>query len=60
MSQLEIAKREIVQLSQNDLAQLRLWLNNFELDAWEQQMANDSLTGKLDAFIAQARAENIN
>jgi hypothetical protein len=53
MSQLEIA-----QLSEMNFTQLRSWLNNFEFDAWDIQIASDSHVGKLDALMAQARAED--
>ena len=58
MNQLEIAKKEIAQLSEMDLLQLKSWLNDFEFDAWDAQIALDSHAGKLDALIAQARAED--
>ena len=46
MSQLEIAKKEITRFCEN------------KLNAWVAQIASDIHTGKLDAFIAQARAED--
>ena len=57
MSKLETLEREIKGLSAAELAQVRMWLDELEADAWDAQIEADSLAGKFDQLIADALEE---
>jgi hypothetical protein len=54
MSHLELAKNEIEQLTPSELTQLKEWFTEFANDAWDKQIEQDSLSGKLDGLIQEA------
>lgn len=59
MSVAEIEK-EIVKLSQEELAQIAAWINEYMSDEWDKQMEADAAAGKFDVFekmIDEARAK---
>ena len=57
MSYVEELESKILELPKQDFALLRNWL--FELDdaQWDQQIASDLKTGKLNNLINKAKAE---
>ena len=57
MSKLEVLEREIKGLSASELAQVRMWLDELEANAWDAQIEADSLSGRFDQLIADALEE---
>ena len=57
MSKLEQIEQEIAGLNDNEVLKLADWLADFKQALWDRQIENDAKSGKLDALIANARAE---
>ncbi len=57
MSEVEEIEARIVNLSPENLAQLRDWFHEFENERWDRQIEADFDAGKFDKLIAQARDE---
>mgnify|MGYP001607531723 FL=1 len=57
MSEIEQLERTVSKLSPQDLAQFRAWFLEFDSCVWDQQIEADLKAGKLDALIAEARAD---
>ncbi|NJO55494.1 MAG: hypothetical protein HC834_03100 [Rhodospirillales bacterium] len=57
MGDLTRLKTDIERLAPTEFAELRDWLLAVDHDAWDRQIEADSASGKLDAFIAEARAD---
>ena len=58
MSSVQDIESAIRGLSRDDLADLRVWLAEFDADAWDRQIAEDAQSGKLDAFYQSLQREN--
>ena len=58
MSDLSKLEECIQQLSPADLKRFRAWFAEFEARAWDEQIAADAETGKLDTLISEALAEH--
>ena len=54
MNNVERIEQEIKALSQEELAELRAWLLEFDWAAWEQQLDRDVRQGKLDQLANEA------
>ena len=54
MSRVEILEREISALSPEEFAELRQWLTEFDVQAWDRQFEMDVNSGKLDALAEKA------
>jgi hypothetical protein len=48
MSKLGTLEREIRNRAPQEIAQVRVWLDEPEANAWEEQIEADSLAGKFD------------
>ena len=57
MSEIEQLEHTVSNLSLKDLAQFRVWFLEFDARVWDEQIEADLKAGKLDALIAEARAE---
>lgn len=57
MSDIEQLERTVSNLSPKDLAQFRAWFLEFDAREWDEQIETDLKAGKLNALIAEARAE---
>lgn len=57
MSEIEQLEQTVSQLSPEDLARFRAWFLEFDAHAWDEQIEADLKKGKLDKFVAEARAE---
>ena len=57
MSELEQLEQQVLQLSPEDLAKFRAWFIELDYQLWDKQIETDIAAGKLDRFIAEARAE---
>lgn len=54
MTQVEQIKAEIEALPQQDFKQLRKWFAEKDWQVWDEQIAKDSATGKLDFLRREA------
>jgi hypothetical protein len=57
MSNVEQLEQRVQELSPEELAKFRAWFFEYDADLWDQQIAADLKAGKLDALIAEARAD---
>ena len=57
MTKLEDIEKAIAELSQEEVAKLRAFLDEFEADLWDAQIERDAKAGKLEKLAAQARAD---
>jgi hypothetical protein len=57
MSEVEQLEQRVSNLPPKDLAQFRAWFLEFDARMWDEQIEADLKSGKLDALIAEARAE---
>lgn len=58
MTKMEDIKQAVQKLSQDELKQLRDWLDELQADAWDQQIERDIKAGKLDKLAEEALAEH--
>lgn len=56
MTKLEAIAKAITELSADDLAKLRAYIDDLEDRAFDAKLENDAKAGKLDALVANARA----
>jgi hypothetical protein len=57
MSTIQEIEAAVRQLAPADLARFREWFADFEAEAWDRQIAEDSAAGRLDAFAEEALKE---
>jgi len=57
MSEVEQLEQRVSNLPPKDLAQFRAWFLEFDARLWDEQIETDLKAGKLEALIAEARAE---
>ena len=58
MSTVKDIESAIRALSRADIAELRAWLAEFDADAWDQEIAADAQSGRLDDFYKRLQQEN--
>jgi hypothetical protein len=58
MTELEKLEKHVQKLSPDELKKFRAWFAEFDASVWDAQIVADSQAGKLDAWIAEARAEH--
>jgi hypothetical protein len=58
MSTLEEIESAIAQLPREQLAQFRLWFDQFAADAWDRQIEEDAQAGRLDHLVEKALREH--
>lgn len=51
---LEELEKAVRQLSDEDLAQFRVWFAEFDAQAWDKQFEADVLSGRLDTLAEKA------
>jgi hypothetical protein len=54
MTTVELIEQKIVQLSNQELAELRRWFAAFDANAWDEQIEADAAAGRLDKFAEKA------
>jgi hypothetical protein len=54
----EDIEQDVARLTPEQLAQFRAWFEEFDADAWDRQIEQDSNAGKLDQLTANALAEH--
>jgi hypothetical protein len=59
MTQLETLKEEIKKLSAAEFGKLRDWLLEQDWMQWDQQIEQDSASGKLDALFEEAERAHL-
>ena len=57
MRKIEEIEGQIQRLSREEFAELREWFLEQDWKAWDAQIEADAKAGKLDKFVAEARAE---
>lgn len=50
-------EKAIAKLSPEELAELRAWFSEYDMDEWDRQIARDSESGKLDKLIERAKRD---
>ena len=58
MTKLEDIEKAVTQLSDDERAKLRAWLDELDAQGWDEQIERDANAGKLDWLIEEARAEH--
>ena len=58
MSTVQDIESAIRRLSHDDLAALRAWLAAYDAEEWDQEIAADVQSGRLDALYQQMRRES--
>ena len=56
MTKLEDIQKAATELSDEERAKLRAWLDELDEQAWDAQIERDAKAGKLDKLEARARA----
>ena len=54
MSKVERIEQEVASLSSQELASFRAWYAAFDSDAWDSQIEQDVVAGRLDALGSEA------
>ena len=57
MSTVQDIETAIRKLSHDDLAALRVWLADYNAEQWDQKIAADAQSGRLDALYQEMRRE---
>ena len=57
MTRLDDIERAISQLSEEDLAKLRAWFEEFDAQVFDEKIEQDAKAGKLDKLAADAIAD---
>ncbi len=57
MATLAEIEQTVRSLAPEDLAAFRAWFANYDADAWDDEIAADVASGKLDALADQALAD---
>lgn len=57
MTKVEDIAQAIAQLSQEDLAKLRAWFENFDARCFDESIERDAKAGRLDELAAEALAD---
>jgi len=54
MTKVQALEQEIETLSAEELAELRLWLDEREAEAWDREIERDAASGKLDKLFEKS------
>ena len=57
MTKVEALEREVRNLTAEELAAFRRWFVEHDWQAWDRQIEQDAMAGRLDEFAAEALAE---
>jgi hypothetical protein len=57
MSTIQEIEAAVAQLSPAQLADFRAWFTEYDAQKWDNQIAEDAATGRLDALADEALAE---
>ena len=57
MTKLEQIEKAVTALTPTEIKQFASWFAEFHADLWDQQIMADAQSGRLDKFLAEAKAE---
>jgi hypothetical protein len=57
MTKLEQIEKAVTLLNPDEIKQFANWFAEFHADLWDQQIVADAESGRLDQFLAEAKAE---
>jgi hypothetical protein len=57
MKKLDDLERNVRELSREELADFRAWFLEYDAAAWDEQIAADARSGKLDTMLREAKAD---
>ena len=57
MTNVQSIEKAVAQLPMQDLAEFRSWVAKFDAQAWDSQLEDDAVSGKLNALAQEALAE---
>ena len=58
MTRVKRLEQEIKDLTASELAAFREWFHEYDADAWDRQIEEDALAGKLDKLAEKALADH--
>jgi hypothetical protein len=58
MARVEELANEVQQLNRQELAAFRDWFRKYDSDAWDREIEEDVLAGRLDKLASEAIAEH--
>jgi len=58
MTKVQTIEKEVKSLNKNELAEFRDWFQAFDSEAWDAQIEQDILSGKLDQIAQEALEEH--
>jgi hypothetical protein len=58
MTKLQLLEEEIKKLSAQEIAQLRDWLLERDVQEWDLQIERDAASGKLDKLLEKSRLDH--
>jgi len=58
MTKVQALEREIETLSPEEVAELRVWLDEREAEAWDREIERDAASGKLDKLFEKSIADH--
>ncbi|MEA2339705.1 MAG: hypothetical protein QOE82_3712 [Thermoanaerobaculia bacterium] len=58
MTKVQALEQEIETLSPEELAELRVWLDEREAEAWDREIKRDAASGKLDKLFEKSMADH--
>jgi len=59
MTKVQALEQEIETLSPEELAELRMWLDEREAEAWDREIERDAASGKLDKLFEKSMADHL-
>jgi len=59
MTKVQALEQEIETLSPEEVAELRLWLDDREEEAWDREIERDAASGKLDKLFEKSVADHL-
>lgn len=54
MTKVQALEEEIEKLSPEELAELRVWIDEREAEAWDREIERDAASGKLDKLFERS------
>jgi len=58
MTRLQKLVREIAELTPDELAAFRKWFQEYDAEAWDEQIERDAVAGRLDKLAEKALADH--
>jgi hypothetical protein len=58
MTKVQALEEQIERLSPEELAELRLWLDEREAETWDSEIERDAASGKLDKLFEKSIADH--